>query len=308
MQQEQTAETLLAVILRQVIEQCSFLPDSVREMYPSYKSNKARPSSSDILSTLCMISRNHARLFVIIDALDECLDSTWKPLLRSMRQLQQETGSSLMVTSRPNEVRRREFSRDTQLEIRAQGGDVESFLRGQLGGLSDCVVEDPTLQVSIIKQITQLADGMFLLAKLHLESLRGKRTRGHVEEVMLRLQLQVKGHGALQSAYENALERIDSLQSDDRAWATSVISWVVHARRPLKVQELQHALAVRTGNRELHPDYIPALSALCEILSLCAGLVTLSRDHTVVESCITPLSNTSKTLLISPNGSALRQS
>jgi tRNA uridine 5-carbamoylmethylation protein Kti12 len=160
MQEEQTVETLIAAILRQVIEQCPLLPDSARKMYASYKLNKASPSSSDMLARLCSISWDNPRLFVVIDALDECLDSVWKPLIRSMRQLQQEAGSSLMVTSRPNEVRRREFSEDIQLDIRARDGDIESFLHGQLGGLSDCVVEDTTLQASIVKQITQLADGM----------------------------------------------------------------------------------------------------------------------------------------------------
>ncbi|KAL2828521.1 purine and uridine phosphorylase [Aspergillus cavernicola] len=160
MHQEQTAEALLAAILRQVTEQCSFFPESIKSMYASYKSNRARPSIDDLLGILCSISRNCSRLFVVIDALDECLDSTWTPLFRAIRKLQREAGSSLMVTSRPNQVKSREFVEDIQLEVRAREEDIESFLRGQMSGLSDCIVRDPTLQASITGQITQLADGM----------------------------------------------------------------------------------------------------------------------------------------------------
>jgi ankyrin repeat protein len=117
----------------------------------------------------------------------------------------------------------------------------------------------------------------FLLATLHLDSLKGKRTEGHIEEA---LKLLPKGSESLRTAYDSAVERIELQNKDDCNWARRVLCWVVHAKRPLTPAELQQALAVRPGDRELRTKYLPRIG---EIVSLCAGLITLNQESDVVQ-------------------------
>jgi ankyrin repeat protein len=117
----------------------------------------------------------------------------------------------------------------------------------------------------------------FLLASLHLESLKGKRTEGHIEEA---LQTLPKGADALSMAYKSVVERIDNYERDDRNWAQRVLSWIVYVKRPLSPTELRHALAIREGDREFKTKYLPSLG---EVISLCAGLVTLNDKSNVVQ-------------------------
>lgn len=74
--------------------------------------------------------------------------------------------------------------------------------------------------------------------------------------------------------------RINQQRDNNRRWAQRVLAWVVHALRPLKPDELRHALAVRDGDSDIEEDNIPILS---EVISLCAGLVVVNQDSNTVQ-------------------------
>ena len=72
------------------------------------------------------------------------------------------------------------------------------------------------------------------------------------------------------------MERINSQHPDEAILARKVISWVFHASHPLTMPELQHALAVETGDSVLDEDNIPEEGLL---LSVCNGLVTYEKER-----------------------------
>src|SRR5690606_14836159 len=57
------------------------------------------------------------------------------------------------------------------------------------------------------------------------------------------------------------------------------LSWIVHARRRLSTEELQHALAVEEGESEIDEDAIPDKE---DILSVCAGLVVVDEESNTI--------------------------
>jgi ankyrin repeat protein len=118
----------------------------------------------------------------------------------------------------------------------------------------------------------------FVLAVPFLESLVGKRSSGDVEEALKAL---VESSDKISTVYDGAIERIDSQNRNDRETAHRVLSWIVHAKRLLTCQELQHALAVRTGSREFQEQYV--YHHLEEIVALCAGLVVINRESNTVQ-------------------------
>lgn len=52
----------------------------------------------------------------------------------------------------------------------------------------------------------------------------------------------------LDAMYDNTMERIRSRETVSTSLAERVLGWISHARRPLSVGELQHALAVQFGD------------------------------------------------------------
>ena len=75
------------------------------------------------------------------------------------------------------------------------------------------------------------------------------------------------------------MERINAQHPDQAALARKVICWVFHASQPLTMPELQHALAVETGDSDLDADNIPEEGLL---LSVCNGLVTYEKEGLVL--------------------------
>jgi hypothetical protein len=116
----------------------------------------------------------------------------------------------------------------------------------------------------------------FLLAKLHLDSLIGKRSPKAVRTALARLP---SGSNAYDHAYQNAMERIEGQVADRIELAKQVLSWITCALRPLTALELQHALAVEVGERELDEDNIPELE---DMVSACAGLATVDEQSRII--------------------------
>jgi hypothetical protein len=88
----------------------------------------------------------------------------------------------------------------------------------------------------------------FLLAKLHLDSLVGKRT---VREIRQALEGLPNGVNQLEQAYDQTIARIKSQDTNDVCRARKVFCWVTHAERALSAAELQQALAVKADDTDL---------------------------------------------------------
>jgi ankyrin repeat protein len=88
-----------------------------------------------------------------------------------------------------------------------------------------------------------------------------------------------RGKQGLDNTYEQAMERIQGQEADFQKLASQVLSWVVHARRPLSSRELQHALGTRIGMSELDDDFLPEPE---DLVSVCAGLVTIDEESNIV--------------------------
>ncbi|RYP44941.1 hypothetical protein DL768_008647 [Monosporascus sp. mg162] len=71
-QDEQKVEDLFASLLKQLAQGRSSLPDSVKSLHDNYKAKRTRPPSADISVALQSLAAEYSRVFIIVDALDEC--------------------------------------------------------------------------------------------------------------------------------------------------------------------------------------------------------------------------------------------
>ncbi|KAH8786634.1 hypothetical protein BGZ57DRAFT_817784, partial [Hyaloscypha finlandica] len=234
-QDEQKISDLLASLLKQLAAiQPSLL--GITELYDRHNTKRTRPSLDEISRSLQAITSQYSRVFLIIDALDECQvsDGCRQRFLSSLFNLQAQHKANLFITSRPISSIEKEFEGISKLEIRASEEDVQKYLDGHLFRLPGFVARSLELQEEIKTEVIRAVDGMFLLAQLHLESLTGKRSPKALRAALKSL---ATGSGAYDYAYEDAMERINSQIKDQKELAKQVLSWITYAKRQLTTTE-----------------------------------------------------------------------
>jgi hypothetical protein len=76
----------------------------------------------------------------------------------------------------------------------------------------------------------------------------------------------------LDKIYDDAMDRIKNQTESDAELAPRALSWISHTVRPLRVDELQHALAIEHLQTEFD------LEGLCDetlLTSVAAGLISI---------------------------------
>ncbi|KAI1348570.1 hypothetical protein F5Y01DRAFT_306659 [Xylaria sp. FL0043] len=252
-QTEQTIEHFIASLSRQLIQKhlsVSEIPRKVSkgldELYCRHKMKKTQPSRAELSAILQSTVAEYSEVFIIIDALDECNTKIF--------QLQQSSMVRIFATSRINSDIASLFHSASHIQIFAHAEDLGNYL----------------------EKIIRAAKGMFLLAKLHIDALLGLPTIG---EVKMRLKHLSKGLGGLDAMYEQAMMRIEGQAPPTGELAKKVLKWIVHARSPLSIAALQHALAIRPELSFFGKDFIPRSEVL---QSCCAGLVIIDKESDVV--------------------------
>lgn len=146
--EEQTSNNLVTSLLNQLLRQQSKpLSNDVNKLYLQHDQQGTRSSQVELFSLLQAETVNFSRIFIVIDALDECSndDRTRQSLLERLRPLQKSTSVNLMVTSRPLPDITEEFERAMILEIRASEPDIRTYLKEQTSRLPRCVLKDSRL-------------------------------------------------------------------------------------------------------------------------------------------------------------------
>jgi len=83
----------------------------------------------------------------------------------------------------------------------------------------------------------------------------------------------------LGGAYGETLSRIKGQGGEKSRLGMATLMWISHSERPLKVDELCHALGVEIGSPDLHSDNVPSVGTL---LTCCQGLVAVEKKASTV--------------------------
>jgi Cdc6-like AAA superfamily ATPase len=168
-QQEQKPKDLLASLLKQLVQEQPFMPKNVKSLYERHKDKRTCPSLDEISKALHSTVADYSRVFIVVDALDECQGSNGdrKRFLTELFDLQARTGASLLITSRfiPEIVKEFE-ERSVRLEIRASDDDLQRYLYGHMSKLPSFVSRNADLQSEVKIAIINAVDGMYTLSML----------------------------------------------------------------------------------------------------------------------------------------------
>ena len=115
----------------------------------------------------------------------------------------------------------------------------------------------------------------FLLVSLNIDAILGEVT---IRSRRRKLEQMTLGNG-LSDAYTATLARLKAQKGEKSVLGLKALMWVVYSERPLRSQELCHALGVDIGSPDLDAENIPALRTL---VSSCLGLVTVEASSSTV--------------------------
>ena len=112
----------------------------------------------------------------------------------------------------------------------------------------------------------------FLLPKLHMDSLATKRKKGLVRDALQNLPTEI---GA---TYDQAIERIEATNEDDREIARTFMLWMAYTARLLTTREVEHACSIVAEAADIDPDDVLPVG---DLTSMCAGLIIIDASDTV---------------------------
>ncbi|KAL8690273.1 MAG: hypothetical protein Q9218_004239 [Villophora microphyllina] len=273
---DQTFENVLSSLLQQLLQDSEDIAPNLLSLYERHRDRNTSPTTSEISQALSTMIENHKEVFCVIDALDECHETIRWELIEKLESLGPKV--RVLITSRYLDSIAEELDTYQRFEIRASKADIELFVEHQIRrnrNLRKIVQRSPSLRDDIKQGVFNTAENMFLLARLHVESLASAAGLSvkHVRNKLRTLPSTLKG------TYDDAMERIENQEPDHRRIALKAMAWVCYAFRALSLRELQHALAVEPGDTVLDEDLLMDGQS---ITSLCAGLVVVDQRTNIV--------------------------
>ncbi|KAF3179460.1 hypothetical protein EYR41_003101 [Orbilia oligospora] len=276
-QDKQTPDYLVASLTKQLVRRTLTLPSKLEELYQVFCKEHRLPKISELIALLLQVSTCFSQTYLIIDALDESdFRRHRRGILSALHELEAKQRSlKIFVTSRshPMDIRNA-YESGLNIKITASKSDIRDYITSCLTNdenLADLI--QPKLRTEIVDHISEIAGGMFLLARLQMDSIYAATT---VREIRNALKTMPSD---LQKTFDVALERLQAQPKQHAALALRILSWLTHAKRPFSVEELCHGLAVEPDTTFLDDENLPAPKLL---INVCGGLVVIDRESSTI--------------------------
>ena len=130
----------------------------LEDLYKKYF-DEARPTFDQYSELLQFETRKHAKVFIVIDALDECTDGNREKLLRALQTLR--VNVNFLFTSREHINIKKEFPNAKELQVYARDADLQVYIKDRIRGrLALHCMDDTTLQTEIVDTVARTTKGM----------------------------------------------------------------------------------------------------------------------------------------------------
>jgi len=202
---------------------------------------------------------NEGQIYILIDALDECEESTRRALLFELGKLFTPTGTAgtanikFVITSRPEiDDELPDIGKYIRVDSAKVNADLSDFINVKVDELPSRF--PGALKKDIKEVLTKQAGGTFLWASLVLDGISKTKVISKVRAKLLELP------SSLGQVYDRILKSIDDENKED---AILILQWVVIARRPLTTREL--AMARALDFKKWKRNVLPQADALEEL-------------------------------------------
>jgi len=163
--QAQCIEYFLGAITRQILERGQVIPKDVHTLYGRHRGKETKPTRAEYLELLKSLAKECSEVYIVIDALDECIDRNGRIIWREL--ITKLTGTvhniRLLYTSRQIDDIAGILKKLTRIEIQATDEDLRTYVLEQVESkddLADFCQDDSTLQENIVQAVVSKAQGM----------------------------------------------------------------------------------------------------------------------------------------------------
>ncbi|KIW65653.1 hypothetical protein PV04_07893 [Phialophora macrospora] len=278
-QQSQHPSAFARSLLRQLSSHGENVPSAVAEFYQRTRNAvKDQTWFHDLLAITRRVVATFTRCFIIVDALDEADSQSQRSgFFEVISAIRSSSGSTvkLLATTRPHAFNLLgKFHDPVTVEVLADAGDLHRFLAQAIDEHPDSEdLMDDELRTQVLDTLTNTANGLFLLPALQVKTILDQITKADVKRTLLHLSTD------LTHAFQSTIQRISNLSVARRDLAFRMLMWLSHARRPLSISEVQHAMALRLENTDLESDNFPSVRTLVDC---CCGLVELDHESSII--------------------------
>ncbi|TFK16825.1 hypothetical protein FA15DRAFT_711371 [Coprinopsis marcescibilis] len=270
---------ILLAILRQLIERHPQVLRFVKPMYERHKRENTRPSEAEVIDLLKRIASSglFKQTFYILDGLDEAASDIQVALLDMLSSLP----VNFFITSRPLDCIKDLVPNARCFTIIASNHDIALLIEQRthcMPTLRNLLMKNVALKAEVISMISSKSSGMFLLASLQLDMLKGCASESDMRKALKGLPQ------GLDNMYDMTMARIKALPGPQASLAKRVLTWVTFAQRPLTVEELVLSVSVCPETFRFDDKMEPA--GIDSILSLCCGIVQVEATTDWLERSI----------------------
>ncbi|KAK6544659.1 hypothetical protein TWF694_001347 [Orbilia ellipsospora] len=272
-QAAQTPINLIGSLLGQLLSKSPSLPKEVIQLHHQKSREYKTLEQGDIEPILLHICQKFNRVYICIDAIDEC--QFQEDFLKSLRRLLPSI--KLFITGRPHipSIINQYFADMLKIIIEANEDDVKKFVTTKIDEdwTRDKYLMDEKLKQEILGKIGAASQKMFLLPALQIRMVLDERTKTKRRTALVKLPTK------LYEAFGNIVERIRQQSQSSSALAMDILMWAHLAERPLRISEFLDALAVKLGDKNLDIDNFPSRQSW---LDCCLGLVITDEETSTV--------------------------
>ncbi|KAI4151542.1 MAG: hypothetical protein LQ340_003446 [Diploschistes diacapsis] len=184
------------------------------------------------------------RLYLVVDALDECLgDTELVPLLLKAVDFQ---ALRVLVTTRNDfgyyEVTSRLKIQAHTIPLESTTADIRLFVESKTSSLPDLDQDRHAARESIIDAVVSKSNGCFLWVRLVVNELRRVHTATEVQRVLQEVPTD------MDELYMRILRNMSALQYG-RELTQALLAWVACSIRPMHTKELQEAIQLDIDDR-----------------------------------------------------------
>ena len=239
--------------------------------------SRGQPQLKDVWHALDRISAmGSSPLYWIVDGLDECEDSIGT-VFEKLLAFNGQNKSRGIILGRQHAMEDLAIpTHIVKVTPDLVQTDISAYIRLAID--NSTILHMSSLQDVAFDRLYDGSQGMFLWVRFMIDDLCKPCSRAELKE---RLYSLPKG---LHKAYVRTLTRlIEPLDSFDREFMKTVLALVISARRPLKVGELQHAVAMAqcASKQQLDAESLRDFMVeqfLERVRSVCGSLITIRHD------------------------------
>ncbi|KAM0558083.1 hypothetical protein ACHAPJ_005250 [Fusarium lateritium] len=268
---------LWAALLQQLLHQCASV-GIAQEIQSGFESSLCGASPIHPLENFNFFKAQASKLrivYVVIDGLHNCVDHHHDTTQQSLCETFQNLPPNVRVLfSSRHGSPANYLGVEQKLQVKPKASDIEAYVRNRIKNSSalDSVLteENVTLVIDKIRSHT-LASEMFLLARLHMDSLGAHSFLWKVKEALDQLPID------LSDVFKKSLQKFaDQPNVLENSLARHVFTWVIYGKKDLTLGEVQEGFALLQGQGRDYQECRPHENS---ILSACAGLVVLDSDR-----------------------------